>query len=182
MLRFVLCIFGLCYLNVAGIARFKYERRCEMDSGNRAFSLTWPASTLIYCNKRKHLHEKRVELPQDWFGTPTWPPFHCFGTSIWPPWRHVKTLYTSEMTPSVNYRVYIFNTSVLQCFFQWRSSPTKSHTILNSLIHSDEGRKVVYCMSTLTHLTGFINLVDKTKFLSACSTGLQNTRWQQEIG
>ena len=43
---------------------------------------------------RKRLHKKRVQLPQDWFRTPTWPPFHCFGTPIWPPWRHVKTLYT----------------------------------------------------------------------------------------
>ena len=58
------------------------------------FSLTWPASMQMYWNKRKRLHEKRVELPEDWFGTPTWPPFHCFGTPIWPPWRHVKTLYT----------------------------------------------------------------------------------------
>ena len=23
---------------------------------------------------------KRVQLPQDWFGTQTWLPFHCFGT------------------------------------------------------------------------------------------------------
>ena len=61
----------------------------------RVFSLTWPASMQIYCNKRKRLHKKRVQLPQDWFGTPTWPPFHCFGTPIWPPWRHVKTLYRS---------------------------------------------------------------------------------------
>ena len=38
----------------------------------------------IYWNKRKSLHKKRVQLPQDWFGTPTWPPFHCFGTPIWP--------------------------------------------------------------------------------------------------
>ena len=36
--------------------------------------------------------EKRVQLPRDWFGTPTWPPFRCFGTPIWPPWRHVKTI------------------------------------------------------------------------------------------
>ena len=175
-----MCIFGLCYLNVAGIARFKYERRCEMDSGNRAFSLTWPASMLIYCNKRKHLHEKRVELPQDWFfGHQHGRRFivleHQYGRhdvmwkhSIQVKWRHRSIIES------------IFFTSVLQCFFQWRSSPTKSHTILNSLIHSDEGRKVVYCMSTLTHLSGFINLDDKTKFLSA--TGLQNTRWQQEIG
>ena len=59
----------------------------------RVFSLTWPASMLIYWNKRKRLHKKKVQLPEDWFGTPTWPPFHCFGTPIWPPWRHVKTLY-----------------------------------------------------------------------------------------
>ena len=30
-------------------------------------------------NKRKFLHKEKVQLPQDWFGTPTWPPFHCFG-------------------------------------------------------------------------------------------------------
>ena len=42
-------------------------------------------------NKRKRLHKKRVQLPQDWFGTQTWLPFHCFGTQIWQPWRHVKT-------------------------------------------------------------------------------------------
>ena len=36
----------------------------------------------IYWNKRKSLHKKRVQLPQDWFGIPTWPP-----------WRHEKTLY-----------------------------------------------------------------------------------------
>ena len=51
----------------------------------RVFSLTWPASMQISCNKRKRLHKKRVQLPQDWFGTPTWPPFDCFGTPIWPP-------------------------------------------------------------------------------------------------
>ena len=57
------------------------------------FSLTWPASIQIYWNKRKRLHKKRVQLPEDWFGTPTWPPIHCFGTPIWPPWRHMKTPY-----------------------------------------------------------------------------------------
>ena len=56
-----------------------------------------PASMLIYWNKRKFLHKKRVQLPQDWLGTPTWPPFHCFGTPIWPPWRHVKTLYHQKI-------------------------------------------------------------------------------------
>ena len=61
---------------------------------DRVFSLTWPAYMQIYWNKRKSLHKKRVQLPEDWFGTPTWPPFHCFGTPIWPPWRHVKTLYS----------------------------------------------------------------------------------------
>ena len=54
------------------------------------FWLTWSASMQIYWNKRKRLHKKRVQLPEDWFGTPIWPPFHCFRTPIWPPWRHVK--------------------------------------------------------------------------------------------
>ena len=63
----------------------------------RAFSLRWPASMQICWNKRKRLHKKRVELPKDWFGTPTWLPFHCFGTPIWQPWHHVKTLYTADM-------------------------------------------------------------------------------------
>ena len=63
----------------------------------RVFSLTWLASMQIYWNKRKRLHKKSVQLPQDPFGTPTWPPFHCFGTPIWPPWRHVKTLYNSYL-------------------------------------------------------------------------------------
>ena len=62
----------------------------------RAFLLTWPASLQIYWNKRKRLNKKRVQLPQDWFGTLTRPPFHCFGTPIWPPWRLVKTLHRAK--------------------------------------------------------------------------------------
>ena len=69
----------------------------------RVFSLTWPTSMQIYWNKRKRLHKKRVQLPEDWFGTPTWPPFHCFGTQIWPLWRHVKThnRYMDDVTENL---------------------------------------------------------------------------------
>ena len=70
------------------------------------FSLTWPAYMQIYWNKRMRLHKKSVQLPEDWFGTPTWPPLHCFGTPTWPPWRHVKTLYIRVLhktrTPRIN--------------------------------------------------------------------------------
>ena len=66
----------------------------------RVFSLTWPASMQIYWNKRKRLHKKRVQLPEDWFGTPTRPPFHCFGTPIWPPWRQMKTLIGAKQSRS----------------------------------------------------------------------------------
>ena len=55
----------------------------------RAYSLTWPASMQIYGNKRKFLHKKRVQLPQDLFGTP-----------IWPPWRHVKTPHCNPFQSS----------------------------------------------------------------------------------
>ena len=68
-----------------------HVNRVLAESVYSVFSLTWPASMQIYWNKRKRLHKKRVQLPQEWFGTQTWPPFHCFGTQIWPPWRHVKT-------------------------------------------------------------------------------------------
>ena len=51
----------------------------------RVFSLTWPASMQISWNKTKRLLKKGVQLPQDWFATPTWPPFQCFGPPIWPP-------------------------------------------------------------------------------------------------
>ena len=37
----------------------------------------------IYWSKRKLLHKKRVQLPEDFLGTP-----------MWPPRRHVKTLYS----------------------------------------------------------------------------------------
>ena len=69
------------------------KKQKQETNGNRSFSLTWSTSMQIYWNKRKRLHKKRVQIPQDWFGTPTWPPFHCFGTPRWPPWRHVKTLH-----------------------------------------------------------------------------------------
>ena len=87
---------------------FWYKKRCNFGFNNmtrliwtaistdtfyRAFSLTWPGSMQIYGNKREHFHKKRVQLPQNWFGTPTWLPFHCFETPIWPPRPHVKTLY-----------------------------------------------------------------------------------------
>ena len=58
---------------------------CRWKKNYRVFSLTWPASMQIYWNKRKRLHKKRAQLPQDWFGTPTWPPFHWVWTPIWPP-------------------------------------------------------------------------------------------------
>ena len=44
--------------------------------------------TKEYC-----LHKKRNQLPEDWFGTPTWPPFYCFETPVWPPWHHMKLKY-----------------------------------------------------------------------------------------
>ena len=36
-----------------------------IDQVYRAFSLTWPVSMLINWNKRNYLHEKRVQLPED---------------------------------------------------------------------------------------------------------------------
>ena len=44
--------------------------------------------------KKIFTQEKLFKLPEDLFGTPTWPPFYYFGSPIWPTWRPEKTLYT----------------------------------------------------------------------------------------
>ena len=114
--RFKLCTWSICSLNLPIGVPSVYLKIYELERGimlleilfYRVFSLTWPVSMQIYWKNRKRLHEKRVELPENGFGTPTWPPFHCFGTPIWPPWRHVKTLYTyvnlsSPVSPILQY-------------------------------------------------------------------------------
>ena len=91
-----------CLLNLLFFPRSRCPpyRRIDVNCQNwpiigyRVFPLTWPAPMQIYWNRRKSLHKKIVQLPQDWFGTPTWLPFHCFETPTWPPWRDVKTLCT----------------------------------------------------------------------------------------
>ena len=86
---------------------------------NRAFSLTWPASMLIYWNKRKHLHEKRVKLPEDFLGTPTWPPFHCFGTPygrrdvMWKRSITVLVYIDHHKTWSTRYKEYLSSINIL---------------------------------------------------------------------
>ena len=61
----------------------------------------------FYWNKRNRLHKKRVQLPQNWFGTPIWPPFHCFGTPIWSPWRHVAVCDWCVTSPTLGWKVLI---------------------------------------------------------------------------
>ena len=104
-------LFG-CFFFSLGTEKVEKCKICV----NSVFSLTWPASMQIYWNKRKHLHKKRVQLPQDWFGTQTWPPFHCFGTQIWPPWRHVKThnIFTKNRKKQTFCRTFLFHMS--SCF------------------------------------------------------------------
>ena len=48
---------------------------CDLES---VFTHVTSSYIYIYWNKRKCLHNKRPQLPQDWLVTPTWPPFHCF--------------------------------------------------------------------------------------------------------
>ena len=55
----------------------------QMISDYRVFLPSWPVSMQIYWNKRKHLNKKRVQLQQNWLGTPTWLS-----------WHHVQTLYS----------------------------------------------------------------------------------------
>ena len=68
-------------------------------SSNRAFSLTWPASMHIYGNKKDFLHKKRVQLQQDLFGTPIWPPFHCWNTNMAAVTSGENALYSGGLRP-----------------------------------------------------------------------------------
>ena len=73
-----------------------------MSQLNSRFLLVRSLVIQLLC--RKCLHKKIFQLPQDLFGTPTWPKFHCFtGTPIWPPWRHVKTLYNWRLVANQNW-------------------------------------------------------------------------------
>ena len=67
------------------------DRGAEQTQGD--CHSTWPAAVQNYWNKRTFLNKKRVQSPQDRFGTPTWPLFYCFWTPTWQTWRRVKTLY-----------------------------------------------------------------------------------------
>ena len=114
--------------------RFVWSQKCQKSYIHylyRVFSFTWPAYLQIYCNKRKSLHKKRVQLPGDWFRTPTWPPFHCFGTPIWPPWRHVKTLYNTD-TSVKRILGSVPLVSVLKRF----DSITLKHSLVHFVVHS----------------------------------------------
>ena len=44
-------------------------------------------------SQKKVFRSEESPTSTDWFGTPTWPPFHCFGTPIWRTWRRAKTFY-----------------------------------------------------------------------------------------
>ena len=70
------------HLKTMVYAEFGGQTECIMGNWkieNRAFLLRCPATMQIYWNKRKRFHKKRVQFPQDQFGTTTWP-------------RHVKML------------------------------------------------------------------------------------------
>ena len=85
----------------------------------------------IYWNKRKRLHKKRVQLPQDWFGT-----------QIRPPWRHVKTHNIMSTTliwslrhasRSACHRLEAYATSIAICITKHNFFKTKSFAILVNL-------------------------------------------------
>ena len=109
----------------------------------------------IYWNKRKRLHKKRVQLPRDRFGRPTWPPFHCFRTPIWPPWRHMKTLYKAPGPDNLQPRI-------LRDFFSQKKC-------------GEEGNQKSLLWALARHLTRFHIMA----FYTNCfKCGIDDTTWQ----
>ena len=149
---------ALCSLEIRRYQKRVWFWRSLVRGCYRVFSLTWPAFMQIYWNKRKRLHKKRVQLPEDWFGTPTWPPFYCFGTPIWPPWRHVKTLYWIKRTGRRN------NASVVEGHFQ----TLKSLHVLLFILQVEYKRSSYYKRDKLwSYKVGmFYNVSKRFKILS----------------
>ena len=82
------------FVNLGLISSFRFSFCLIISFVNECLIFNSPAIESIHsrgqrlCNfmgtKEIFLHKKRVQLPQDLFKTP-----------IWPPWRHVNTLYTN---------------------------------------------------------------------------------------
>ena len=68
-----------CAPSLAFITKFTATRKWPIE---RFHSRGQQPCKFIGTVLEKFLDKKRVQLPQDWFGTPIWPPFHCFGTPI----------------------------------------------------------------------------------------------------
>ena len=69
------------HVRIFRILIYRTWASCE----NNVFSLqsvfTHVASIYTNLLGQKKVRKKRVQLSQDWFGTPTSPPFHCFGNN-----------------------------------------------------------------------------------------------------
>ena len=142
----------------------------QVAVGYSLFSLTWPASMQIYWNKRKCLHKKRVQLPQDWFGTPTWPPFHCFGTQLWPPWRHVKTHNTISCQNNLGLH--------LGCHTGWLSYFTLVCLWCGLTVVRSGGRCTV---TWLPNFLGWVDLLTHSAPLACASRG-RELRYKRTLG
>ena len=100
-----------------------------------------------YWNKRKFLHKKRVQSPQDCLEHQHGPSFivlehqhgryfYCFWTPTWQTWRRVKTLYSQGEYTDVKYPIpgdnfFGFKKDDLRCIF-----PYHYQDITNFIIQS----------------------------------------------
>ena len=57
--------------------RKKIEIEPSHSDGLQLVQISWKKRKLFTYQK------DLTELPQEWFETQTWPPFHCFETPIW---------------------------------------------------------------------------------------------------
>ena len=119
----------------------------------------------IYGNVRKRLHKKKVQLPQDWFATPTWPPFYCFGTPIWPSWWK---FFPNSACSYWLLRVHMTsNSDAVSRQNLWAGNIAKSMP--------SEGNSCYPWMLTARERFIFINLYTKKLFFVGCITNHSKT-------
>ena len=82
---------------------------------------------------------KKVQIPQDWFGSPTWPPFHFCGTPIWRTWSHLNVMWYFPRAIS-----YLLYSSARQQLDAWTVYLSAQHFVISQVVS-------VLCFLSIIH-------------------------------
>ena len=73
-----------CFVHLLYLDRLSWANVIKWKGSLRSPSLFTPDLIVVVLSIyiRRELNKQKVQLPEDWFRTPTWPPFYYFRTPI----------------------------------------------------------------------------------------------------